>query len=122
MKLTFRRYSTARSGLKNAALIARSISARGNPILSIFAMASSRCDTDVRAEESFAFPPSAPVVAGTGEGVAGAFDVVFIAGAGAAGAAGVDAGAGAGVVGAFEADAEAAGAALGFVNHSVLVI
>jgi hypothetical protein len=41
-QLTLSRYSTARSGLKNAALIARSISALGKPILSIFETAASR--------------------------------------------------------------------------------
>ena len=81
-------------------------------------MASSLCDTDVRADGSLGFPLSAPAVAGagTGEGVAGALDVVFIPDAGATGAAGVGTEVGAGVDGAFEVDAEAAGAGLGFTN------
>ncbi len=41
-ELTLRRYSTARSGLKKAALIARSISALGKPMLSMFWTAASR--------------------------------------------------------------------------------
>ena len=53
-------------------------------------------------------------LAGAGEGVAGASDVVFEAGAGAAGAAGVCAEAGAGVEGAAFVDEEAAGAPFGF--------
>lgn len=40
--LTVSRYSTARSGLKNAALMARSISALGKPMLSILETAASR--------------------------------------------------------------------------------
>ena len=115
--LTFRRYSTARSGLKNAALIARSISALGKPMLSIFAIASSRCAPRVRADGSLKLAPSADAAAagagaGAGDGVDGAFDVVFdMAGAGAAGVCAI---AGAGVEGAFEEDEEAAGAALGW--------
>ena len=113
---TFKRYSTARSGLKKAALMARSISALGNPILSIFAIASSRCEPNVRADGSLKVVLSAPAAAaaGTGEGVAGAFAVLLEAGAGAAGAAGVEAGAAAGVDGGFEVDVDAVGAALGY--------
>ena len=117
MGLTFKRYSTARSGLKNAALIARSISALGKPMLSISAIASSRCGPRVRADGSLKLWPSADaaaVGADAGDGVDGAFDVVFdVAGPGAAGAAGVCAVAGAGVEGSFELDEEAAGVALG---------
>lgn len=84
-------------------------------MLSIFPIASSRCAPRVRAEGSLKLAPSADAAAaGVGDGVDGAFDVVFdVAGAGAAGAAGVCAVAGAGVEGAFELDEEAAGAALG---------
>lgn len=91
---TFKRYSTARSGLKNAALIARSISALGNPILSIFATAAARAAPSARVEGSLkcaSFVVAAPVVRAAGEGVdgmfAGASDVG--AGTGAAGMAGV---------------------------------
>ncbi len=87
------RYSTARSGLKNAALIARSISALAKPMLSIFAITSSRCGPRVRADGSLKLGPSADAVAAgaeAGDGVDGGFDVVFdVAGAGAAGGAGV---------------------------------
>jgi len=102
--------------LKNAALIARSISALGKPMLSIFSIAASLCAPRVRVDGSLKFPPSVPVdAAGAGDGVAGAFDVVLDAGPGAAGGAGVEAAAGAGVEGALavEAPAELAGAALG---------
>ncbi len=77
-KRTFSRYSTARSGLLKAALIARSISALGNPMPSIFAIASSRCDPKVSAEGSLKAAPSAngaDGADGAGEGVAGAFTV-----------------------------------------------
>lgn len=88
--LTFRRYSTARSGLKNAARIARSISARGNPMLSMFWMAASRWAPRARADGSLKLLLSVVVPApGAGEGVAGASDVGLEAGAGAAGGAGV---------------------------------
>ena len=86
-------------------------------MLSIFATASSRCAPRVRADGSLKLGASADTAAAgaaAGDGVDGAFDVVFnMAGAGAAGAAGVCAVAGAGVEGAFEVDEEAAGAALG---------
>lgn len=81
MKRTFSRYSTARSGLLKAALIARSISVLGNPMPSIFAMASSRCEPKVSAEGSLKVAPSADGAdgaegaEGAGEGVAGAFAV-----------------------------------------------
>ncbi len=120
---TFKRYSTARSGLKKAALIARSMSALGNPILSMFATAASLCAPSVSADGSLKFPPSlvaAAVVAGAGDGVAGAFpEAALKAGAAAgagAGAEGVCATLEAGVEGGLE-DAEAlvfAGAALGY--------
>ena len=112
-KFTFNRYSTARSGLKKAARIARSISALGNPILSILAIASSRCEPG--SDGSLKLAPGAAVEAGAGDGVAGAFGAGPGAGAGAAGGAGVEAGAGAGVDGAFEVDEDEAGAALGFI-------
>ena len=78
LKRTFSRYSTARSGLLKAALIARSISALGNPMPSIFAIASSRCEPKVSAEGSLKVAPSADGADGAdgaGEGVAGAFAV-----------------------------------------------
>lgn len=81
LKRTFSRYSTARSGLLKAALIARSISALGNPMPSIFAIASSRCDPKVKAEGSLKVGPSeggadgAEGAEGVGEGVAGACTV-----------------------------------------------
>lgn len=84
-------------------------------MLSMLAIASSRCGPPrVRADGSLKLAPSAPPAAGTGDGVAGAFEGVFDEGAGAAGAAGVDTAAGAGVDGIFEVDAGAAGADLGF--------
>lgn len=108
MTITLMRYSTARPGLKKAALIARSISALGKPMLSMLATAASRCVPSVRADGSLKVPPSAvaPVdAAGTGVGVAGTSCAeVFDAGAGAGGGAGVCAVAGAGVTGAFEVE------------------
>lgn len=98
--------------------MAGSIWSLEKPMLSMFAIASSRCGPPrASALGSLKFLASAPGAAGAGEGVAGAVDVVFGAGAGAAGAAGVDAGAGTGVEGVFEVDEEAAGAAFGFRNH-----
>ena len=87
-------------------------------MLSIFAIASSRCAPRVRADGSLKLGPSADVAAAgaddAGEGVDGASDVMLdAAGAGAAGTAGVCAVAGAGVEGALEVEEEAAGAALG---------
>lgn len=86
--LTVKRYSTARSGLKKAARMARSISARGNPMASMLAMAASRSPPIVRAEGSL---KRSDCCAGAGEGVAGTFCVLDEAegAAGAAGAAGV---------------------------------
>lgn len=117
---TLRRYSTARSGLKKAALIARSISGLGNPILSMLATAASRCDPSVRADGSLKVPPSVVVPvdpAGAGVGVAGTSCAeVFKAGAGAAGGVGVCAFTGTGVAGALEEEEALdalAGAALG---------
>ena len=97
--------------------MARSISALGKPILSIFEIAASRCAPRVRDDGSLKLPSSvAAEAAGAGEGVAGGFEVVLDAGAGAAGGAGVEAAAAAGVEGALveEAADELAGAALGF--------
>lgn len=84
-------------------------------MLSIFAIASSPCAPRVRADGSLKLAPSAATAAaGAGDGVDGAFNVVFdVAGAGAAGVVEVCAVAGAGVEGAFEVDEEAAGADLG---------
>jgi hypothetical protein len=80
--LTFRRYSTARSGLKKAALIARSISGRGKPMLSMFAIAESRSEPIVKADGSL--NERSAGVTGTGDGVAGAFcEVLGPTGAGA---------------------------------------
>ena len=104
-RLTVSKYSTARSGLLNAALIARSISVRGKPILSIFAMAAVRSAPSVKADGSLKFPPSAvvAVAADAGVGVEGrSADEVLGAGcawAGAAGAEGVCAIVGTGVEG-----------------------
>ena len=87
------RYSTARSGLKNAALIARSISALAKPMLSIFAITSSRCGPRVRADGSLKLGPSADAVAAgaeAGDGVDLGFQLIIKKkGAGAAGGAGV---------------------------------
>lgn len=86
--LTVKRYSTARSGLKKAARMARSISARGKPMASMLAMAASRSPPMVRADGSL---KRSDCCAGAGEGVAGTFCVAEEAegAAGAAGAAGV---------------------------------
>ena len=117
---TLRRYSTARSGLKNAALMARSISARGKPMLSMFATAAAPASPIASADGSLKDRGVSAVVAGAGDGVAGrlldAFEAGAGAGAGAAGATGVEAAAGAGVDGALAEDVaadEAAGGALG---------
>ena len=83
--LTFKRYSTARSGLKKAARMARSISARAKPMLSMLAMAASRSPPMVRADGSL---KRSDCCAGAGEGVAGTFGVFKDEEAGAAGAAG----------------------------------
>ena len=107
------RYSTAREGLKYAARIAASISALGKPILSISAMADSRCCPILSAEGSLKFAASAPEPAGAGEGVAGAFGAVPDAGAGAAGGAGVAVFSGAGVDGGLVEDEGAEGAGFG---------
>ena len=101
---TVSKYSTARSGLLNAALIARSISVLSNPILSILAIAAERSDPRAKADGSLKLPPSVvvPLDAGAGDGVDGTFDVeVLGAATGAGGGAGVCAGAGVGVEGAF---------------------
>ena len=86
-------------------------------MLSMFAIASSRCGPRVRADGSLKLWPSADAAAGgaaAGDGVDGAFEVVFdVAGPGAAGAAGVCAVAGAGFEGAFEVEEEATAVALG---------
>jgi hypothetical protein len=98
-KLTVKRYSIARSGLKKAARMARSMSVRAKPIASIWATAPSAAEPMDKAEGS---PKAGPVwAAPAGEGVAGAADVGGAAAAwGAGGAAGVDTGArGAGVEG-----------------------
>ena len=84
-------------------------------MLSIFAIASSRCAPRVRADGSLKLGPSAGAAtagADAGVGVDGAFEIE-VAGPGAAGAAGVCTVTGAGVEGVFEVDEVAAGAALG---------
>ena len=126
-ELTLRRYSTARSGLKNAALMARSMSTLGKPMLSMFATAAAPASPIASADGSLKLRGGSAVVAGAGDGVAGALLDVFDAGAGAAGATGVEAGAGAGVEGALVEDVaadEAAGAALGYepLAHSFSMI
>lgn len=87
----------ARSGLKNAARIARSISLRANPMASIWVTAPSAAVPIARAEGSLKAAASEGfcVARSAGEGVAGAgaAAAVFAAGAGAGGAAGVEAGA-----------------------------
>ena len=93
------------------------MSARGNPILSIFAIAASLCAPRARADGSL--NSTDPAAAGAGDGVAGAFGVVLEPGAGAAGAAGVWE-VGAGVDGAADVDVEAAGAAFGYTNCQFL--
>jgi hypothetical protein len=65
--------------------MARSISARAKPMLSMLAMAASRSLPIVRADGSL---KRSDCCAGAGEGVAGTFCVVEDEGAGAAGAAG----------------------------------
>ena len=82
------------------------------PILSIFAIAASRCAPRARADGSL--NSADPAAAGAGDGVAGALDEEVEAGAGAAGAAGVRTEAGAGVEGVADMEDEAAGAAFGF--------
>lgn len=99
------------------------MSALGNPILSILAIAASRWAPSVRADGSLKFPLCVvPVVvfAGAGDGVAGAFpDGAFAAEVGpATGADGVCATLGAGVEGVLLLDEalDVAGAALGCVK------
>ena len=69
--LTVKRYSTARSGLKKAARMALSMSAREKPMFSMPAMAASRSLPMVRAEGSL--NRSVEAWAGAGDGVVGAF-------------------------------------------------
>lgn len=116
--LTVRRYSTARSGLLKAARIARSISTRGNPIFSIFAIAAFRCAPIVNADGSLKLPLSAVEVGGAGDGVEGAFDVELGAGTGAAGVASVCVVLVAGVDGGLAADDGPADPTLGFTRIS----
>lgn len=88
---TVNRYSTARSGLKKAARIARSISVLSNPILSMLAMADSRSFPIASAEGSLNCRPSLGLAAGAGDGVAGTFSaVVLVDAAGAGGGAGAE--------------------------------
>ena len=87
-------------------------------MLSMLAIAASRCPPRARAFGSLNSAPSADPAAGAGDGVAGAFEVVLEAGAGAAGAAGVLADAGAGVEGVFEVE-DVVGAALGYSPSAI---
>lgn len=84
---TFNKYSTARSGLKNAARMAASISALAKPMLSMLAIAASRSLPIVSADGSLKRVGSDE--AGAGDGVPGTFCGVEDDGAGAGGAAGV---------------------------------
>ena len=127
LHLTESKYSTARLGLLKAALIARSISARGNPILSMLVIAADRSDPNANADGSLKLALSGEamlVFAGAGDGVAGTFaDGVLGAATGAGGGAGVWADAGTGVDGAFDEDGvadELAGALLGYLPCQLL--
>ena len=123
------RYSTARFGLLKAALIARSICALSNPMLSIYAIADARSVPSAKADGSSKLPVAAvgavePAAAGVG--VAGMFsDAGFEACAGAAGgAAGVEGTACAGVDGGCAEDVaveELAGAVFGCLDVSLEV-
>jgi hypothetical protein len=86
---TLSRYSTARSGLKNAALIAASMSVRAKPMLSMLAIAALRSSPKVRADGSSKRRfDGGEAVCGAGVGVTGTLGIVEVAGAGAAGTAG----------------------------------
>ena len=88
-------------------------------MLSMFAMAASRCAPSARAEGSLNSGAAPEDAGGAGDGVAGALGVGFAEATGAAGAAGVFADAGAGVEGALEVEEEVAGAALGLNAFSI---
>ena len=118
--LTLIRYSTARSGLLNAARIARSISVRTKPMLSISAIAAFRCAPSVSAEGSLKLPLSVFEVPGAGDGVDGASAVELGAGAGAAGGKGVWAVVLLGVDGGPAAEDDSVGAVLGYWTLSIL--
>ena len=117
---TLKRYSTALSGLLNAARIARSICDLSNPIFSISVTADARCWPKARAFGSLKLAPSVLVALIAGVGVDGTFTAapeLDAAATGAGGGAGVEAlAAGAGVDGALAGveDDEAAGAVLGY--------
>lgn len=122
VRLTVKRYSIARSGLKKAALMARLISSLGKPMLSICAMTGSlwapansvEGSLKAASEEGWAVPAAA------GEGVAGTAGAGAVEGAGAEGAAGVETGALEGVEGACEgvaAEEEALGCRRGSVGQ-----
>jgi hypothetical protein len=120
------KYSTARSGLLNAALIALPISAFSNPILSIFAMAAS-CSEPVAKTlgSSKALDGVATAACDDGAGVGVAGTSASAAGAdepptGAGGGAGVSAALGAGVAGSAADDDAATG--LGYSQNSALNI
>jgi hypothetical protein len=86
---TLSRYSTALSGLKNAALIAASMSVRANPMLSMLAIAALRSAPRMRADGSSKRRfEGGEAACGAGEGVTGTLGIVEVAGAGAAGTAG----------------------------------
>ena len=87
---TVKRYSTARSGLKYAARIARSMSVRANPMLSMFAIAADRSSPMAKAfGSSRRLDEGEDGVCGAGEGVAGASEASVIVDGTGAGAAGV---------------------------------
>jgi hypothetical protein len=105
----------ARSELKKAARIAKSICDLSNPMLSISAIWAALSAPIAKPEE---LPDGADAPVPAGVGVAGTSPEVDepVCATGAAGGAGVEATAGAGVAGGFvgvEVDADAAGTALG---------
>ena len=126
---TVKRYSTALSGLLNAARIARSICDLSKPMLSISAIADERCWPTAKALGSLKLVPSVLVALIAGVGVDGKFAAapeLDAAAAGAGGGAGVAApAAGAGVDGALAGvadDEEVAGAGLGYPEVRTIFI
>jgi hypothetical protein len=125
--LTVKRYSTARSGLLNAARIARSICALSKPMLSMSAIAAFRWAPRASDEGSEYEPDCvwAPPDAGVGVSGAAVLELGWAGAAAGAGAAGVVEEAGAGVEGAFagvEEEEVAAGAVLGCQVLDVMVL
>ena len=121
------KYSTARSGLLKAALIARSINDLSKPMLSISAIAAARCDPIARADGSLKVEASAPAAPWAGVGVDGTLLVALpAAGPGAGGGAGVEIIAGAGVEGGLaavddEADEVVGAAVFGWLGVSIIL-